>query len=357
MKGLEKNRVSTKIGWLAACVVLLFVFNGCKKSDGIPMLSINTVASGLAGPMGIESDASGNIWVTEGGTDTADAKGSTHNDNGKVIVISPDGVKHDAIVNLSSFANVHSGELQGTTHLLLDGGTMYILSGDYLYTADVSHFKPGDSPIDAKTIPFEDVAAVISGISSANNPDKDSHPYNLTKGPDGDLYIADAGANAIVHRKSANNYTILASFPGIPNPLFSSHLGGPTVQPVPTSIRFDGRDFLVTILTGFPFNTGLANVYKVSLTGNVSVYQSGFTMLVDQAQGSSSNHIFVQHASSFNPASGFAPNSGSLVWANGSTTKVLASGLNQPVGVKQVNNHTWYVTCLGDGSVLKVTYQ
>lgn len=355
MKGLEKNHFSPKFGWLMACMALLFVFNGCKKGNQIPVLSINTVASGLAGPMGIESDRSGNIWVTESGTDTADAQGNTHNDNGKVIVITPNGEKHDAIINLSSFPNVHSTELQGTTHLLLDGGTLYILSGDDLYTADVSNFKPGDAPIDAKTIPMEDVAAVISNIPSANNPDKDSHPYNLTKGPDGDLYIADAGANAIVHRKSANNYTILAEFPFLANPLFPG-LGGPTVQPVPTSIRFDGKDFLVTILTGFPFPTGVANIYKVSLSGNVSVYQSGFTTLVDQEQGSSDNHIFVQHASSFNPATGFAPNSGALIWANGTTTKVLAGGLNQPVGVKQVNNHTWYVTCLGDGTVLKVTY-
>ncbi len=355
MKNSTKNQAGTKLSWLVVCVGLLLVFGGCRKGHDTPVLSVTTLASGLAGPIGIETDRSGNVWVTETGTSMPDAKGNTHNDNGKVLVITPNGKKYDAIINLSSYANVVSNETQGTGHIMRDGGILYVLSGDYLYRADISRFRAGDKPIDAKTLPHEDIAGVISHIPSPNNPDNDSHPYNLTKGPDGDLYITDAGANAIVHRKSANNYSVIAEFPAIPNPAFPG-LGGPTVQAVPTSIRYDGRDFLVTTLTGFPFVAGQAVIYKVSLSGNVSVYQQGFTMLTDQDQGSYGNPVFVQYASSFSPATGFAANTGSLVWANGSSIKVLADGLNQPTGIKQVNSHTWLVTCLGDGSVLKVSY-
>ncbi len=53
---------------------------------------------------------------------------------------------------------------------------------------------------------------------------------------------------------------------------------------------------------------------------------------------------------------GFAPNTGALVWANGANIQQLAGGLNSPVGLKQVNEHTWYVTSMGDGTVLKITY-
>ncbi|HET7117616.1 MAG TPA: ScyD/ScyE family protein [Hanamia sp.] len=356
MECSKRNPVSTKITWLVACVALLFVFAGCKKVNLVPHLSITTVASGLAGPMGIETDSYGNIWVSEGGTDTLDTNGSTHNNDGKVIVITPNGKQYDAIINLSSYKNAASGQLQGTVHILRDGSTLYVLSGDYLYRADISHFKPGDKPIDAGTLPFEDIASVIRQIPSANNPEKDSHPYNLTKGPDGNLYITDAGANAILKRTGVNNYSILAEIPNFSNPT-NPLIGGPIVQAVPTSIRYDGSNFLVTTLTGFPFLEGQATIYKVSLSGNVSVYQKGFTMLVDQAPGNSSNHIVVQYASSFSLATEYAPNSGALLWVNGSTTKVLAGGLNQPVSIKQVNNYTWYVTSLGDGSVLKVTYE
>ena len=340
---LRSNAARARTWWWLGC--LLLVFAGCRKGDHMPDLKITTVATGLAGPMGIETDHAGNIWVTEGGT---------AHDDGKVVVIRPNGQKFDAIVNLSSIINEHSGELQGTVHILRDGGTLYILSGNYLYTADISHFKPGDTPIDAATLMHEDIAAFVKTYPFVNDAD-DSHPYNLTKGPGGDLYITDAGANAILHRNGANDYSVLAEIPDLPNPLFPG-LGGPTVQAVPTSIVFTGKDFLVTTLTGFPFASGLAVIYKVSRSGNVSVYQNGFTMLVDQAPGNVSNRLFVQHAASFNPASGFQPNSGSLVWANGNTMSSVAEGLNMPVGIKQANDYTWYITLLGDGSVIKLSY-
>ncbi|MEO8824119.1 MAG: ScyD/ScyE family protein [Ginsengibacter sp.] len=356
MKCFTKNVASTKMTLLAACMALLFIFAGCKKGNQTPQLSITTVASGLTGIMGIDVDHHGNIWVCISGTDnpSMDPKANTHKDDGKVVVITPNGKQYDAITNLESYMNVHSGELQGTVHILLDGNTLYVLSGDHLYRANISHFTPGDKPMDARKIPSEDIASVISSIPSPNNPENDSHPYNLTKGPDGDLYITDAGANAIVHRSGPNHYSILAEIPSFPN---ITGIGGPFVQPVPTSIRFDGKEFLVTALTGFPFPPGQATFYKVTMSGKVSVYQTGFTMLVDQAEGHGLNHIVVQHAASFNPASGFAPNSGVLLWVNGSTSTLLAGGLNQPVGIKQSNPYTWYVTSLGDGSVLKITYQ
>lgn len=345
MKFSSPNAASTKVTWWLACMVLLFLFlfSGCHKGNETPKLTITTVASGLVNPMGIETDDNGNIWVSESGT---------AHDDGKVIVIEPNGAKHDAIINLSSFNNKNSGELQGTVHILRDGGTLYVLSGDYMYTADVSNFKPGDKPLDATTLPFEDIAAFVYSYPFKNDAD-DSHPYNLTKGPDGDLYISDAGANAIIHRKAAGDYSILAEVPGIANP---TPVGAPTVQAVPTSVLFDGNNFLVTTLLGFPFPSGNAIIYKIAMSGDLSIYQKGFTSLVDLAEGNNAKHVAVQYASSFSPATGFAPNTGSLLWVNGSTTEELAGGLNMPVGIKQADNHTWYVTCMGDGTVLKVSY-
>ena len=335
--------IRTKITWLLTSMGLIFLLAGCHKGNENPTLSITTVASGLVVPMGIETDNNGNIWVSEG---------ETVNNDGKVVVIKPNGMKYDAIINLSAFVNKNSGQPQGTSHILRDGGTLYVLSGNYLYTVDVSHFKPGDKPLDATTLPYEDIAAFVYSYPFTNDAN-DSHPYNLTKGPDGDLYISDAGANAIIHRKAKGVYSILAEVPGIANP---TPVGPPAIQAVPTSILYDGHDFLVTTLLGFPFPSGNAMIYKVSTSGNLSVYQQGFTTLVDLAQGNYPEHLAVQYASSFNPATGFAPNSGSLVWVNGSTIKQLAGGLNMPVGIKQVNNHTWYVTSMGDGTVLKVSY-
>ncbi len=342
MKRLLQGYASPGFGWLSVtCIAFLLFFAGCKKNPQTPTLTITTVASGLVNPMGIEMDNAGNIWVTESGT--------AHND-AKVVVIKPNGVKYDAIVNLSSIINEISQEVQGASHLMLDKGTLYVLSGVYLYKANVSHFKPGDKPLDAASIPFEDVGAFVYSYPFVDNA-HDSHPYNLTKGPDGDIYIADAGANAILHRKGPGMYSVLAEIPGIANP---TPVGPPQIQSVPTSIIYDGHNFLVTTLLGFPFPSGQARIYKVSMGGNVSIYQQGFTSLVDIAPGNYNGHIAVQFGTF--GATGFAPNTGALVWADGSTAEQLAGGLNMPVGIKQYNSRTWFVTSMGDGTVLKVTY-
>jgi sugar lactone lactonase YvrE len=337
-------------------LVLTLFYTACTKDDDTPKkLVASTVTQGVPGSIGIEVDAKGNIWATESGTATADSSGNTHNDNGKVVLVTPDGKQQDAIINLSSYANAVSHEVQGTVHLMLDGTTLYILSGDYLYHVDISAYKFGDAPIDGKTLEKEDVASVVRAIPGDNNPDKDSHPYNMTKGPNGDIYIADAGANAIVHRTAANQFSVLATFPALDNPLFPG-LGGPKVQVVPTSIRYDGSNFLVTALTGFPFPQGKAVVYKVSPTGAVSTYQSNFTALVDQAAGNSAGALVLQHSGAFVLPAGFDAGSGAVIQINGTTATVLQDSLALPTGIKQVGTDTWYITSL-TGKITKLHYE
>jgi hypothetical protein len=110
----------------------------------------------------------------------------------------------------------------------------------------------------------------------------------------------------------------------------------------------------VTTLTGFPFPAGKAVVYKVSPSGNVSVYQQGFTTLVDIVEGNMNGHFLLQYGTF--GQTGFVPKSGALILANGSSSQVLISSLNMPVGLKQANNYTWYITSMGDGTVLKASY-
>jgi hypothetical protein len=333
-------RLKTGMLTLAAFSLSLF-FTGCKKENHNPEFKISVVASGLVNPTGLETDAAGNIWVSETGSGENDAK---------VVLITPNGRMYDAIVNLSSIYNENSQEVQGAAHLLLDGGTLYVLAGTYMYKANISGFKPGDAPINGSTLPFEDIGSFVLSYPFVNNA-HDSHPYNLTKGPDGDIYIADAGANAIIHRRGVGNYTVLAEIPGFANP---TSAGSQQVQAVPTGLLFDGQNFLVTTITGFPFPVGKAVVYKVSPAGNVSVYQQGFTALVDIAQGNMYGHLLLQ-IGRFG-STGFVPNSGALILANGSSTQVLNNSLNTPVALKQVNNYTWYITSMGDGTVLKASY-
>ncbi len=339
MKFSTKHPPTNKTWWLVCFFSVFILFASCKKFVEPPSVTVTTVASGLINPMGIDMDKEGNFWVTEG---------ETFNNDGKVWVVTPNGKKYPAIINLSAFKNVQSKEPQGTSNLLFDKGNLYVLSGDFLYRIDVSKFKPGYSnPIDASKLAREDIG---SFVYSKVYPD--SHAYNLTIGPDGDLYIADAGANAIVHRQGWNRYMMLADLPGFKNP---TSVGPPEIQAVPTSIWWDGDDFLVTTLSGFPFVKGLAVIYRVSLAGKVSVYQKGLSTLVNLAPGKKGFQLAV-HYGDFGPT-GFVANTGSLLWVNGSTSTQLVGGLNMPVGIKQSNNETWFVTCMGDGTIKKVIYK
>lgn len=322
--------------------LLAFLFlAGCHKGNDNPTAKVTKIATGLVLPMGIETDYSGNIWVAETGT--------SHND-GKVVIVKPNGNKYDAIVNLSSFNNEQSGEGEGPSNLILVNNNLYILAADFLFKINVAGFRPGDKPIDATNMSREDIGAYVRGLNIVVP--NDSHPYNLIKGPDGDIYITDAGANAIIHRHSVGNYSVLAKFPTYANP---TPVGPPQVQAVPTGIIFDGHDFLVSTLTGFPFLPNKANIYRVSLSGIVSVYQTGFTTLVNIADGNIYGHGILHHGD-FGPT-GFSPNTGSFILANGSTSKVLVDNLNMPVGLKQINFHSWYISSMGDGTILKVNYE
>lgn len=326
-----------------ACLYIAILSAGCKKNNDLPqpVFSISTLATTLKAPIGIEADAGGKLWVTESGTG--------HND-GKVSVITPDGKVYPVIINLESVLNA-MGETEGPAHLLFADGLLYILGAKgKMYKADVSAYKTGDPSINASSLGVENIGAFVLAYNFINN-SHDTHPYGITLGPDGAIYIADAAANAILRRAKTGALSVVAEIPGIANPL---PYGPPMVESVPTGIIYDGQNFLVSTLLGFPFPPGKALIYKVSMAGAVSVYQQGFNSLVDITAGAAPGHLVLEHGT-FGPT-GFMPNTGRLVWANGTTITELKGGLNMPAGLKQIDGHTWYATSVADGSVLKITY-
>ena len=324
-----------------AYISILVMAAACTKPEDPRVLSISTLASGFATPIGLETDKHGRVWVAETGTGKGD---------GKVSVITSNGQKYDAIVNFESVI-VGPGETEGPSHLLFHDGLLFILGAKgKMYKANVSSFNPGSTPINAATLSTENIGAFVLAYPFVNNT-HETHPYGITSGPDGAIYITDAAANAVLRRAISGALSVVAEVPGIANPL---PFGPPVVQSVPTGIIFDKGNLLVTTLMGFPFPPEKSIIYKISTPGNVSVFQQGFTSLVDIAKGGYSGHLVVEHG--VFGAMGFTPNTGRLVWANGTTTTELATGLNLPAGITQANSHTWYVTSIGDGSVLKITY-
>ncbi len=344
---LMLTRMLTRIksSFLLLLAVLLLL-GSCREHDKYfdeakpPKITAKEFATGLAGPLGLAVDPKGYVWVTEVGTG--------HND-GRVSVITPNGKVHPVI---TGFASVISPEglAAGLGHLAYKDGVLYILNGvdGKLYLADVSSFKPGDAPRPVSALRAEDIAPFVVAYPFEVDT-QFSNIYHLAFGPDGALYIADAGANAVIRRSPSGQLSVLAALPGIPHP---SPGGNPTIDAVPTGIVYDGEKFLVSTLTGFPFPEGKARIYQVSNEGQVSVYRDSLTALVDIALGPGNRPVVLQFAAP--GPQGFTPNSGQVIRSTASQNTVLLEGLNLPTGIARRSPNSYYVTSLADGKVLRV---
>jgi hypothetical protein len=273
----------------------------------------------------------------------------TGNNDGKISMITEKGTKYTVIENFPSAINQQENVAEGLNHLLAKDGVLWILhvSGQ-LYKFDLSTFKPGNMPVKASTLATENIGKFVLDYPFAEDTGE-SNPYNLTVGPDGDIFIADAAANAIIRRGKTGNLSVFATFPNIQNPL---PFGPPMIHSVPTGIAFDGQRFFVSSLTGFPFPTGKARIYQVNLSGEVSVYKEGFTMLTDVTLDAKHQPVALQFAE-FGPE-GFKPNTGRLTRVAAQQNTLLVDKLNLPTSVAKRDAKTYYVNSLAEGKIMKV---
>ncbi|MBE7171128.1 MAG: ScyD/ScyE family protein [Williamsia sp.] len=344
---LQKTPTLRKLALYCALAAGTFVFApGCTKEDNaVAVSSVTPVASGFKGPIGLELK-DGWVWVGQSGTGAND---------GKVSAISPGGTLYDVITGFESVISPE-GDGDGPTHLLFANDSLYILgTGGKMYIVAQSALNPGVTTLNASSLKVQNIGAFVLAYPFVNNA-HDSHPYNFAIGPNGAMYITDAAANAILRREKNGELSVVAEIPDYKNP---TPIGPPTVQRVPTGIYYDGQDFFITTLTGFPFLNDSAKIFKLtppaSGMATATVYQSGFTTLVDIAKGTAAAGKVVLEHGKFNPAAGWVDNTGRLLWANGTSISVIADGLNQPGGLKQADEHTWYVTSFKDNTVLKIT--
>lgn len=106
-----------------------------------------------------------------------------------------------------------------------------------------------------------------------------SNPFDLVAVAN-KLYVANGGQNAVYEVDIATgSFSVLASFPPIPNPLL---FGPPVVEAVPTGITYSGGQLLVTLFRGFPFPAGSSVVTRINpATGNHTQFISNLTTGID----------------------------------------------------------------------------
>lgn len=306
---------------------------------------VQTLVQGLLSPIGMDLDASKRVWIGEAGT----GSGNTS----RVSMVGPNGQIIPVITGFPSA--VIQGSVEGVSHILFADGVLYILHvNGRLYRANVSGFQMGNPPIDGPSLPSEDIGAFVIAQTNAgvvtDNPGKESHAYHAAVGPNGDLFMADAGANVIIRRAKSNGaLSILANIPGFANP---TPVGPPFIQSVPTGIHFDGQNLLVSLLTGFPFVAGRASVMRVNpANGQVSTFQTGFNPLT--FIGFDVLPVVLEYGAF--GQTGWVANSGRLVRVNTPGTTVIAQGLNRPTAFKVIDAKNYYVISLGDSALLRIT--
>ena len=381
---------------LAAVTLLL----ACSQVGAQVVCPVTEVTAGLLRPLGITQSNQDNLLVSETGTATPDT--------GRVSIVGLDGTRRTLLDGLpSGISDV--GDPSGPSGLFLRGRTLYvaigvgdtILPGPAPGTAVTNpnptspifssvlaiHFSANvEKRTDGLTLTPADEQALASGekVSLGGGRDKitvelianfpntspgaipgtvnGSNPFDLVAVGD-TLYVTDGGMNLVWQVDiPTGTFTVLATFPPIPNPLFNPtppppSVGGPVSQAVPTGIAYaDGR-LLVTLLRGVPFAPGTSVVEQIDLqTGAHAPLIAGLKTAIDVlpiTEGGDTDYLVLQHAS----VGPFFGSPGVLLRFETpeSSPTVLANCLSRPTSMAlDDKTATLYVTELLTGRVVAI---
>jgi hypothetical protein len=287
-----------------------------------PCPGISTFATGLTGPSKIIQTPRGNFIVAEAGPPVVN--------HGRVSIVDQQGNRRTLLDGLPS-ARTFVGDYNGTTGIYLQGRTLYVLNGQGdvtlagpvpgteranptpsspLFSSILAvHFSAAaEASTTGVTLTLADQQALKSGQTLIRSdaqgqrivielfvdfPDyapeprpnfadnvRHSHPYGIVADDDF-LYVVDAGFNKIRKLDIASGAEqTLTSFAPTPNP----GNGPPFIENVPTTIRWNGDQLLVTLLSGAPFVPGLSQVRQIDpVTGANDPLIQGLSAAVDVA--------------------------------------------------------------------------
>jgi hypothetical protein len=340
---------------------------------------LEVVASGLDNPRHLTFSATGDLYVVEAGKGGPRGTGGNCQEHpelgvfclgftGAVTKVRDDGPDGRVLTELPSIMN-DEGEVLGPSDIAFTGGQKFVLSIG-LGGSDEFRDAFGDDGVQLATLVSGKLkhggwslfADVLANEVAANpdGTDIDSNPTGLVRQGEGYL-LADAGGNAVVRASHKGTFTTIAVLPpgsAVAPPFLGLPPGTeiPT-DAVPTSV-VQGPDgaYYISQLTGFPFEKGDANIWRVVPGEEPTVYASGLTNLTDLAFAEDGSLYVVEIASD-----------GLLVGPIGSLVKVIpgasvhetvAGGLSSPYGVALRGGAAYVSTCavcVGGGEVIRVS--
>ena len=327
------------------------------------------VASGLDNPRQLSFGPKGDLFVAEAGrggdgpcVTGPEGESVCFGKSGAITRVSLDGKgKHKGsqkrvLTKLPSIAAEGTGEQAiGPHDVVVEGSKKLVFTvglgadpavrNDPQYTAFKDMGTLRSATIGSKKTKL---VADIAKHEARTNPihEADSNPVGFIRHGSG-YVVADAGGNTLVGVSKKGRMSTLAVFQDqlAFAPPFLGLPPGTQIpaQAVPTSVA-KGPDgaLYVSQLTGFPFEKGLANIYKVDKKGKVSVYASGLTNVTDLAFGPGKTLYAVQ-LSTEGLLTGPIGSVVAIPKGGGSTHTVVAQGLFAPYGIA-IKGKTAYVT-------------
>jgi sugar lactone lactonase YvrE len=343
------------VGWhLLRTVLAVGVFSLVAfQIDPAAQAVATVVMTALDNPRGLALDRDGTLYVAEagkGGTGPCRiARGQSvcFGASGAVTRMR-DGRQERYITQLPSAISA-AGVVTGPHDLAVTDSATYVLVGLGDDPREVQSAFGADAHFGKLLVVMKNGPVVpidLSGYETTRNPAGgpiDTNPYGLLV-DDGEGFIADAGANAVL-RLGSGGLSALAVFP--PERAFDA---------VPTAVVRGGDGaYYVGELTGTPFVQGAARIYRVTAGGAPQVFLEGFKTIVDLAFGPDGSLYVLEHASG--PQFFAGPGQIIRVAPNGARSVVLG-GLDRPTSIAIDRAGTVFVTnhgiAVGAGEVLRV---
>ena len=356
---------SRRVSVVAVIMLVALFVNACTVTPAtVEDKEDHTVAGGFNWPQGIIVADDGSIWVVDSGMggetefsmpnpQTGESTPITFGMSARVVRIAPDG-SQTVVAALPSImmGTGQEAETAGGARLAILDGTVYVTSG--IWQGGFEGGERIDLAASVASIKDGVVTEVANtwSIEEAENPGGfilDSHPYGITAGPDGNLWVADAGGNTLLKVDPATGeIELVAVFDGVPSPLPNPGRGGAMESdPVPTGVVVSANGTAyVSLLPGFPFLPGSSKVVMVSADGTVSDYATGFSMLTDLRLGPD-GYLYAVSIGQFTEQ-GPVFNSGAIIRIHeGDASEVLVDGLSFPTSIDFDGDGNAYVTING----------